>query len=142
MARPRADQVAALPWRKRRGSIEILLITSRETRRWVIPKGWPMANLLASNAAKREAYEEAGIDGRVRRKAIGRYTYIKRVANRSRQTCIVAVYALNVARVYGAWPERKQRRRFWFAAEVAAGKVREAELRSVIRAFAAACLIG
>ena len=136
MARARANQVAALPWRKRGERIEILLITSRETQRWVIPKGWPMANLAAFNAAKREAFEEAGVDGRVRRTAIGRYTYSKRAADGSRQACLVTVYALNVLQQHRAWPERGQRRRFWFTAAEAAGKVQEATLRAIIRAFA------
>jgi 8-oxo-dGTP pyrophosphatase MutT (NUDIX family) len=136
MPAARARQVAALPWRRRNGSIEILLVTSRETRRWVIPKGWPIVNLLAPNAAKREAYEEAGVDGRVRRKPVGRYTYSKRAADGSRRTCVVTVYALGVARQHRDWPERRERTRSWFKAQDAALKVEEAGLRAIIRAFA------
>jgi 8-oxo-dGTP pyrophosphatase MutT (NUDIX family) len=138
MAAARPEQVAALPWRKRRGRLEILLITSRETRRWVIPKGWPMPGLIAFNAAKREAYEEAGIDGAVRRQAIGRYSYDKRAKDGSSQTCVVTVFALGVAREHRAWPERDERRRCWFAIDEAIERVNEAELRAIIRAFAAA----
>jgi 8-oxo-dGTP pyrophosphatase MutT (NUDIX family) len=133
-----ANQVGALPWRIRRGSLEILLVTSRQTRRWVIPKGWRMANLVDSNAAKREAFEEAGVAGRVRRKPIGRYTYSKRAADRSQRNCVVTVYALGVLREHRGWPERTERTRAWFRPEEAARKVREAGLRAIIRAFTAA----
>jgi len=137
MPRARATQVAALPWRKARGGLEILLITSRETRRWVIPKGWPIRNLVDSNAAKREAFEEAGVEGAVRRRPIGRYTYDKREADGSRRACIVTVYALGVVWEHSRWPERRERTRMWFKADVAANKVREPRLRAIIRAFAA-----
>ena len=60
-----AQQIAALPFRKRRGKVEVLLITSRETKRWVIPKGWPMAGLKDFTSAKREALEEAGVTGQI-----------------------------------------------------------------------------
>jgi 8-oxo-dGTP pyrophosphatase MutT (NUDIX family) len=130
-----ANQVGALPWRIRRGGLEILLVTSRETKRWVIPKGWRMANLVDSNAAKREAFEEAGIAGRVRRKPIGRYTYGKRAADGSQRNCVVTVYALGVLREHRGWPERAERTRSWFRPEEAARKVREAGLRAIIRAF-------
>jgi 8-oxo-dGTP pyrophosphatase MutT (NUDIX family) len=136
MAEGWAKQVAALPWRKRGGAIEILLITSRGTQRWVIPKGWPITHLLGCNAAKREAYEEAGVDGRVQRKSIGRYTYDKVVADGSRRPCVVTVYALGVVQQYRTWPERDERTRSWFTAEEAAEKVKEARLRAIIRRFA------
>jgi 8-oxo-dGTP pyrophosphatase MutT (NUDIX family) len=137
MAAARAYQVAALPWRRRGGAIEILLITSRETRRWVIPKGWPMTNLIDSNAAKREAYEEAGVDGRVQRHSIGRYSYRKRSADGSSRACVVTVYALNVVRQYRAWPERHERRRAWVRPTEAEKLIEEAKLRQIIHAFAA-----
>ena len=135
MAKAAARQVGALPWRKKAGGIEILLVTSRETKRWVIPKGWPMAHLIASNAAKREAYEEAGIDGRVQRKAIGRYTYDKRARDGSSQPCIVTVYAFRVLREHRTWPEKAERKRCWFKFEDAAELVNEADLRALIRSF-------
>jgi 8-oxo-dGTP pyrophosphatase MutT (NUDIX family) len=136
MGKSRAEQVAALPWRRRRGCVEILLVTSRETRRWVIPKGWPIARLVPSNAAKREAYEEAGVAGRVRRQAVGRYAYEKRSPDGSALSCVVTVFSLGVAREYSRWPECGERTRRWFKAEEAATKVHEAELGAIIRAFA------
>lgn len=135
MARAAAQQVGALPWRRKGGGIEILLVTSRETKRWVIPKGWPMAHLIASNAAKREAYEEAGIDGRIQRQAIGRYAYDKRASNGSNQPCIVTVYAFRVLREHRSWPEKAERKRCWFKFEDAADRVNEPGLRALIRSF-------
>jgi len=138
MTRARAEQVAALPWRKRRGILQILLVTSRQTGRWVIPKGWQMVHLVDFNAAKREAYEEAGVDGRVQRKVIGRYTYIKAGPGGAKLTCRVTVYPLSVTREYRTWPECRERVRQWFDAEQAAMKVREPKLRAILRAFARA----
>ena len=137
MAKAHAAQVAALPWRKGRQGIEILLVTSRETQRWVIPKGWPMAHLLGSSAAKQEAYEEAGVGGRIRRKAIGHYAYEKRVPDGTSMPCIVTVYALGVEREHDTWPEQAERKRCWFRLAEAAQKVDEAQLRAIILAFAA-----
>src|SRR5580658_9664578 len=69
-------QIAALPSRRTAaGGVEVLLITSRETGRFIIPKGWPMKQLSDPDAAAREAYEEAGVVGKVKRKPIGDYFY-------------------------------------------------------------------
>ena len=69
--RPERHQVAALCWRMGQGgAVEILLVTSRDTGRWVIPKGWPMDGKSASAAAAREAWEEAGVKGTVRPESI------------------------------------------------------------------------
>ena len=73
-----SQQYAALPWRNAQG-FEILLITSRETRRWVIPKGWPMPGNSPAESAAQEAYEEAGIRGKIAVQAIGHYGYRKRL---------------------------------------------------------------
>ena len=75
-------QVAALPYRfDMRGDLEVLLITSRETRRWVLPKGWPMPGRKPHRAAEQEAYEEAGLKGRISKVALGTYEYVKRLEN-------------------------------------------------------------
>jgi 8-oxo-dGTP pyrophosphatase MutT (NUDIX family) len=132
-----AMQVAALPWRRGRAGVEILLVTSRETRRWIIPKGWPMSHLIDSNAAKREAWEEAGVDGCIRRRALGSYTYEKRAADGSRRSCIVTVFPFQVLHEHSNWPECRQRQRRWFTVQDAAARVAEAELRAIILAFGA-----
>ena len=73
-------QVAALCWRRSGKGLKILLITSRDTGRWVIPKGWPMRNRSNAQAAAREAYEEAGLRGDVSERSVGIYTYLKALA--------------------------------------------------------------
>lgn len=131
----RRVQYAALPYRVRRdGTVEVRLITSRETRRWVIPKGWPMKGLAPAKAAARETYEEAGLLGAVSRKPIGLYTYDKRLANRS-VPCDVIVFPLKVKHQVRNWPERSQRFGFWFSIESAAAAVQEEDLKELILAF-------
>jgi 8-oxo-dGTP pyrophosphatase MutT (NUDIX family) len=130
-------QIGALCWRLKRQGPEILLVTSRETKRWVIPKGWPMPHLVHSNAAKQEAFEEAGILGRVQRKPLGTYSYDKIQPDGSAQACKVLVFALKFESKAERWPERKERKREWFAAAEAAAKVHEPGLKTVIRLFAA-----
>jgi 8-oxo-dGTP pyrophosphatase MutT (NUDIX family) len=131
----RRIQYAALPYRIRRdGTVEVRLITSRETRRWVIPKGWPMKGLTPAKAAARETYEEAGLLGTVSREPLGLYTYDKRLANRT-VPCDVIVFPLKVKRRARNWPERSQRFGFWFPIESAAAAVQEEELKVLILAF-------
>ena len=129
------SQQAALCWRLHRGHPEVLLITSRDTGRWVIPKGWPMAGISAADAAAREAWEEAGVEGAVGADAIGFYGYDKLIGGKA-LPCMVSVFPLRVARLADKFPERKQRRRKWFAAEKAARKVAEPELRALLHRFA------
>ena len=135
MTKERARQVAAPPWRKRRGRLEIMLVTSRETRRWVIPKGGVMAHLIDMNAARQEAFEEAGIVGRMKRKMLGTYTYAKPSGQQSIMQHAVKVFALQVRRELRNWPEKRQRKRQWFGVEEAAEKVIEPGLRRIIRAW-------
>ena len=126
-------QIGALPFRKKGKTTEVLLITSRETRRWVIPKGWPMKAKRDWNAAAVEASEEAGISGRVGHKSIGTYHYLKRKKSGDID-CEVSVYLLEVTRERREWPEKSERRRKWFKAEEAAQRVDEAGLQAIIAA--------
>ncbi|MFG1374671.1 NUDIX domain-containing protein [Xanthobacter oligotrophicus] len=131
----RRVQYAALPYRVRRdGEVQIRLITSRETRRWVIPKGWPMKGLSPPKAAAREAYEEAGLVGVISREPLGMYTYEKRLGTRS-VLCDVLVFPLKVKRLLEKWPERFQRYGFWFSIDSAAAAVQEEDLSELIRSF-------
>jgi 8-oxo-dGTP pyrophosphatase MutT (NUDIX family) len=57
--------------------LEILIVTTRQSRRWIVPKGWPIKRLTPSKSAAREAFEEAGVRGKVGARAIGNFTYIK-----------------------------------------------------------------
>jgi len=94
-----------------------MLITSRETRRWVIPKGWPMRGLKPHRAAEREAYEEAGLKGHIGKVAVGTYAYEKRLANGVAVPCEVSVYPLQVTSQRKRWPEMSQRDGRWFSPE-------------------------
>lgn len=130
-----APQLAALCWRRHAGRVEILLITSRDTGRWIVPKGWPMADRSAPAAAAQEAWEEAGVRGSIADEALGSFDYAKIHADAPPQPCSVQVFPLRVEEVRRHYPERGQRRRKWFAASKAARKVGEPELQEMIRAF-------
>jgi 8-oxo-dGTP pyrophosphatase MutT (NUDIX family) len=129
-------QYAALPYRRRDG-LELLLITSRETGRWVLPKGWPIKGKKAHSAAAREALEEAGLKGKVGKRAVGAYSYSKRLSNGAVLACTVEVYPLAVQRQVKQWPEKGQRRVEWFSPRDAADRVDEPELAYLIEDFAA-----
>ena len=128
-------QYAALPWRRTPAdAVEILLITSRETRRWVIPKGWPIKGMGSKMSAAREAYEEAGIGGQMGKK-LGFYHYHKRLRSGRIQPVRVAVYPMQVMVELGEWPEKGQREKHWVAPDEASVLVEEAELQAIIAAF-------
>jgi 8-oxo-dGTP pyrophosphatase MutT (NUDIX family) len=128
-------QTAALPWRRAAdGSVEILLITSRETRRWVIPKGWPMIGKSGAASAAQEAYEEAGVRGDVSPLAIGTFSYDK-IAKSGAKRLTVFVFPLEVTEMLDDWPEQGQRARDWFPLQDAALRVNEPELQAIVAAF-------
>jgi len=127
-----APQIAALCWRVKRGNVQVLLITSRDTWRWVIPKGWPMDGRTLPQAAATEAWEEAGVEGKIADTAMGVYSYEKRYAAKAAQICEVTVYPLRVARLVPKFPEQNQRRRKWFSAQKAAKLVDELGLAGLV----------
>lgn len=132
----RLRQYAALPWRLRPdGDVEVLLITSRETRRWVIPKGWPMKAFRPHQAAAREAWEEAGVEGRSGARKIGVFDYDKRLSGGQLQPVRVEVYPLEVLEVHEIWPEAHERQRQWMPPSEAAALVDESGLASLLGAF-------
>ena len=125
-------QVAALPVRRNcDGSLSVLLVTSRETRRWVIPKGWPWPDREDHIAAAEEAREEAGVLGLAVPESIGSFTYRKRRAD-GPVDVQVQVYLLEVTQELAAWPEGDQRDRLWLGLREAAAKVEEPELRALL----------
>lgn len=140
MAKPtlekRVHQIAAMPWRRRGEEVEIMLITSRETKRWVIAKGNRMVDLSDNLAAAQEAYEEAGVQGDITSKPIGQYNYDKRLKGGRSVPCEVDVYPLEVLIQLGAWPELDQRKRQWMTRDQAAEAVDEPDLAQLIKAFA------
>ena len=130
-------QYAALPWRKGDDGLEVLLITSRESRRWVIPKGWPMKDMTPEGAAAQEAYEEAGVVGKPRHKSLGVYHYDKRLRSGRLQHVRVMVYPLEVHEARDIWPEMAERDRNWTTPAEAAGLVDEPELKTLLTKFKA-----
>ncbi len=135
---PARTQCGAVCWRMHRGHIEVLLITSRDTGRWVIPKGWPIDGLDLAASAEREAWEEAGVRGHLLADPIGLYGYDKALGPTASVPCAVSVYALRVAELAPKFPERKQRRRKWFSAAKASRKVAEPDLRALFQSLAEA----
>src|SRR3712207_2356366 len=105
-----------------------MLVTSRETKRWVIPKGNPIAGLPSYLAAAREAYEEAGVIGTPTDAVIGRFCYDKKRKNGTTRRATVQVYALPVVTQLERWPECEERETAWFARDDAATRVDEPEL--------------
>ena len=126
-------QIAALPVRyDKHGRAEVLLVTSRETRRWVIPKGWPWPDYDDHKAAAEEAWEEAGVTGDIESVPTGAYTYLKRLEKGSVRVR-VTVFVLSVRKEKKAWPEKKERFREWLSPGDAALRVNERALKTIIR---------
>jgi len=130
------SQFAALPWRRdTAGEVEVMLITSRETRRWVIPKGWPIKGKTSRKSAAQEAFEEAGIRGKISKRPIGAYAYDKRLKNGRLQHVRVAVFGLQVESEAAAYPELGQREKAWLPLAEAARLVEEPELMVLLATF-------
>lgn len=125
-------QYGAVCWRMHRGKVEVLLVTSRDTGRWIIPKGWPISGLTPADTAAQEAWEEAGVQGEVVADDIGAFGYAKALTPTHSIPCSVQVFGLRVAKLRDKFPERKERRRKWFGLEKAARKVAEPELRALL----------
>lgn len=139
---PCAQQVAALPWRRcASGGVEVLLITSRQTRRWLIPKGWPIAGKSLAEAALQEAFEEAGVRGEANLEPIGRYDYRKLLKDGTLLPCEVTVYAMDVQQELDAWPELGERERRWLAIETACELIHEPALQRLLAAASAETLL-
>jgi 8-oxo-dGTP pyrophosphatase MutT (NUDIX family) len=115
-------------------AVEILVITSRETGRFIIPKGWPMRRLDGFEAAAREAYEEAGVVGSIGHKPIGTYTYLKHQPH-GFERVKVEVFPMEVKEQREEWPEKGQRKMKWLSTDDAALLVDEPDLGQLIRAF-------
>lgn len=129
------EQYAAICYRWRAGQqdVEVLLITSRDSGRWVIPKGWAMDKKLPHQVAEREAWEEAGVKGKARKKSFGYYTYLKSLDTGVTVPSVVQVHLLEVAALSAQFPEYGQRQLQWFSPNEAAAQVREPELKGLLR---------
>lgn len=126
-----------MPWRDTGHGVEIMLITSRDTGRWVLPKGWPEAKELLCEAAAREAGEEAGLRGTVCHHEAGRYFYAKALASGEEVPCEVLVFPLRVDKIADRWREKGSRIRKWVSPAEAARMVNEPDLGQIIAYFCA-----
>jgi 8-oxo-dGTP pyrophosphatase MutT (NUDIX family) len=135
--RPVRMQSAALCYRlkKKQEILEVLLVTSRDTGRWVIPKGWPMRGKKSYAVAEREAYEEAGVKGKVKHDVLGTYSYQKGLQDGFSVPCKVQVHALEVDALLDKYPESGSRKLEWVSCEEAASRVNEPELKALLRSF-------
>jgi 8-oxo-dGTP pyrophosphatase MutT (NUDIX family) len=113
-----------------------MLVTSRETRRWIIPKGWPIKGKSPHRSAAREAFEEAGVLGTVGRQPVGSFSYEKRLKDGGSVECEVRVFPLEVKRQQKEWPEKEERRTKWLSASKAAERIKDPLLSKIIRRVA------
>ncbi len=129
-------QYAALPFRLQDGKVSVLLVTSRETRRWILPKGKAEKNLAPHQVAELEAFEEGGVKGEVTDVPFTRYMGSKRLDNGVDVPCEMVVYPLKVREVLDDWREKSQRERRWLSPAEAATLVGEEGLIAVLLDFA------
>ena len=133
----RTVQYGALPYRfTADAALELLLVTTRQTRRWIIPKGWPIKGLRPAKSAAREAFEEAGVRGKIGAKPLGLFTYQKSLDEAGVQAiCEVRVFPLLVQRQSEAWPEFEQRMIQWADPGKALSLIKEPDLKKLVAAF-------
>ena len=130
------QQIAALPYRiTAEGQVEVLLITSRQSGQWIIPKGNPIKGLKAHQAAAQEAFEEAGISGEISKKSVGTFHYLKRKLGQTDANTEVVVFPLLVTQQHRAWPERGQRKRRWLDPIHASHLTDNTELKRLLLVF-------
>lgn len=128
-------QYAALCYRMSRDKPEVLLVTSRGTGRWLVPKGWPMSGHTPAETAAKEAWEEAGVIGKVKDTCLGLFSYQKVIEDGQDLPCVVMVYPVTVKSLAVRFPEMGQRKRKWFTPKKAAQKVAEPELARILSDF-------
>ncbi|HEY0121964.1 MAG TPA: NUDIX hydrolase [Rhizobium sp.] len=133
---PIYEQYAAICYRKHPepDQAEVLVVTSRESGRWIVPKGWPIKGKKPHEVAAIEAFEEAGVRGKIKKKRFGYFTYLKQLPDDSRVPCIVQLHLLEVEKTFENFPERGQRLSEWVSFTEAARRVREPELKSLLLA--------
>ena len=127
------SQYAVLPIAVRNGEFSVMLVTSRETHRWILPKGWPEKGLTPAATAAKEAYEEAGLMGEVETTPYGHSHYDKRLRTGEIVPCEVDVFLMRVDRELEDWPERSQRKRRWVSPAQAADMIQESDLAQLLR---------
>ncbi len=127
-------QVAALPYRLTAQGYEVVMITTRDSGRWILPKGWPIKGLKRHESAETEAMEEAGLIGSASPKSIGRFTYVKQFPKRQEKV-LVDVFPLAIEKQLDDWQEKGQREVRFFNPVDAAALVSDAGVGDLILAF-------
>lgn len=128
-------QFAGLCYRVHDDKLQVLMITSRRTGRWVIPKGWPADGKTPIESALTEAWEEAGVKGRVSGDCLGLFSYQKNLDDDDDLPCVAMVYPIKVKTLSANYPEKGQRKRRWMTPQKAAEKVVEPELARILKNF-------
>jgi 8-oxo-dGTP pyrophosphatase MutT (NUDIX family) len=128
------QQVAALCWRQKTVA-EVLLVTTLSTRRWILPKGWPVDGMSLAESAAHEAMEEAGVIGQVCAAPVGEYLYMKEKKDGSALSCRVSVFALKVTGHHRRFPEKGARELAWLPLDEAARRVTEPGLAQILLDF-------
>ena len=134
LTRPDQLQVAALCYRQRNGGVEVLLITSLHTGRWIVPKGWPMKGRNTGETAAAEAWEEAGVvAARLGRNPLGAFRYTKRMRGGAGMPCETIVFPIRVENLVDDFPQKDRRDRRWVSPEEAVRLVDEPGLRDIMK---------
>lgn len=128
-------QFAALCYRLVRGKPQVLLVTSRGTKRWILPKGWPIKGASPAEAARQEAWEEAGVVGRAGETCLGLYSYLKMLDDGAWVPCVAMVHPVRVKSLSSRFPEKGERKRKWLTPKKAAARVAEPELARLLQRF-------
>ncbi len=127
-------QFAALCYRIKDDKLQFCIVTSRRSKRWIVPKGWPMHGETPMDAAATEAFEEAGVRGKIYQRPIGVFSYYK-VRSQDELPCMAVVYPLKVKKILKRWPEDRERERKWVSRKKAAQMVDDLELSVIIQTF-------
>jgi 8-oxo-dGTP pyrophosphatase MutT (NUDIX family) len=121
-----------VPCRERAdGEIEVLLVTGKGSRRWIIPKGWPVPGKSLADSAAQEAFEEAGVKGVVDPQPLGDFRHEKNVGPADIEIRIV-VHAMRVEQELSDYPEARSRERQWFSVAEAVEMVDSVVLGTLI----------
>ncbi len=128
-------QFAALCYRIKNDKVQVLLVTSRRTKRWIVPKGWPIDGQTPGDSAAQEAWEEAGVFGRADQRPLGMFSYNKHMGDDDGLPVAAMVYAVKVKSLSTDYPEAAERKRKWVTRKKAAQMVDSPELSRILRDF-------
>jgi len=109
-----------------------MLITTRQAGRWILPRGWPVKGKTPAQTATQEAFEEAGVVGRIDPRPVGEYRYLKVLPDGSSNDCVVTLFSLHVRGTLVQWPEQAERKRRWHALAQASEVASEGQLAHLL----------